>query len=243
MTLAIVLKKPLVPVNHIEGHIYGNWLDRSGIKFPAAILTVSGGHNELVLWRGHGDYKFLGATLDDAAGEAFDKVARILGLPYPGGPAIQRAAAGGDPLRYPLPRAWVTDFDFSFSGLKTAVLYLSKKHRLTEKFVSDVAASFQESVCEVLATKLVRAAVKYGVREIHLAGGVSANTSLRRGTAKLLQKNGLDIPLRFPASFSYCTDNAAMIAAAGYHKYKKNPGAYKKWRPVLADPNLRIVVL
>lgn len=250
MTLALVHKKPLIPVNHIEGHIYANWLTTSSQpKFPTAVLTVSGGHNELLIWKGHGEYKFLGATLDDAAGEAFDKVARLLGLPYPGGPEIQKAALNGDPTKYPLPRAWLPEspWDFSFSGIKTAVLYLLKKefghklqitnYKLPGQFISDVAASFQEAVCEVLATKLVNAAKKYRVKEVHLAGGVSANTCLREWAQNLLPK---DMTLRFCHNLILCTDNAAMIAAAGYFRYKKNPAKYKKWRPIIADPNLKL---
>lgn len=249
MTLALVLKKPLIPVNHIEGHIYANWLEGRAPKFPAAVLTVSGGHNELLIWKGHGEYKFLGATLDDAAGEAFDKVARLLGLPYPGGPEIQKAAARGDPKKYSLPRAWLPEhpWDFSFSGLKTAVLYLLKKHlplyrstALSPQFIFDVAASFQKSVCEVLATKLVNAAKKYRVREVHLAGGVSANQRLREWVQQLLHQS-YNLPvLRFCRDLSLCTDNAAMIAAAGYFRYKKNPSKYQKWRPIIADPNLQL---
>lgn len=246
MTLALFLKKPLIPVNHIEGHIYANFLGaQTRPQFPAAVLTVSGGHNELLLWKNHGSYKFLGATLDDAAGEAFDKVARLLGLSYPGGPSIQKAAAKGNPNRYPLPRAWLPEspWDFSFSGLKTAVLYLVKNRRLTPKFVADVAASFQEAVCEVLAIKLIRAAKKFRIREIHLAGGVSANQRLRELAERLIAKNWPDdgAPLlRFCRDLTLCTDNAAMIAAAGFYKYKKNPARYKKWKPIIADPNLEI---
>lgn len=266
-TLAMFVQKPLVPVNHIEGHIYANWLKvrdlRSGAqtqralrdlagakapknvgqppKFPIAVLTVSGGHNELLIMRGHGDYKFLGATLDDAAGEAFDKIARLLGLGYPGGPAIQKAAGKGVLGRYPLPRPFLKNWDFSFSGLKTAVLYLTKKHpakTASPQFVADVAAEFQESVCEVLATKLANAAKKFRVKEVHLAGGVSANTRLREWAQKLLPRGMI---LRFCKNFGLCTDNAAMIAAAGYFKFKKNPAAYKKWAPIIADPNLELM--
>ena len=268
-TLAFVLKKPLIPVNHIEGHIYANWLEQGfhsaktpkprEPKFPAAVLTVSGGHNELLIWKGHGSYRFLGATLDDAAGEAFDKVARLLGLPYPGGPEIQRAALRGNPEKYALPRAWVTPWDFSFSGLKTAVLYLIKKHyppplNLTPRsspmdpqFIADVAASFQEAACEVLATKVVNAAKKFRAKEIHLAGGVSANYRLRTYVQKFIHSAFptssplTPLPsLRFCENLTLCTDNAAMIAAAGFYHYQKNPSAYKKWHPVLADPNLEI---
>lgn len=270
MTLAKVLNKPLIPVNHIEGHIYANWIltdDHAKItrkdaidppRFPAAVLTVSGGHNELILWKGHGSYKFLGATLDDAAGEAFDKVARLLGLPYPGGPQIQKAAQKGDPTKYPLPRAWLmpqhaagastSPFNFSFSGLKTAVLRtvqknlpLMKTKKMRDQFTADVAASFQEAVCEVLSTKLITAAKKYRVKEIHLAGGVSANARLREWVKILIKKGSAKIPfLRYCTDLKLCTDNAAMIAAAGFQKFKKSPSKYKKWKPISANPNLKI---
>ncbi|MBI4994854.1 tRNA (adenosine(37)-N6)-threonylcarbamoyltransferase complex transferase subunit TsaD, partial [Candidatus Peregrinibacteria bacterium] len=240
MTLALVHKKPLIPVNHIEGHIYANWLGSGATpQFPIVVLTVSGGHNELIFWKNHGEYKFLGSTLDDAGGEAFDKVARLLGLPYPGGPEIQKIAQHGDPNKYKFPRAWVTNFDFSFSGLKTSVLYLMKKLQATSyKLQADIAASFQEAVCEVLATKLVNAAIKFKAKEAHLAGGVSANTRLREWTKKLLPP---EIRLRFCENISLCTDNATMIAAAGYFKFKKNPAKYKKWRPIIADPNFDLI--
>lgn len=242
MAIAAIIKKPLIPVNHIEGHIYANWLGPKIPKFPAAVLTVSGGHNELILIKNHGDYKFLGATLDDAAGEAFDKVSRLLGLGYPGGPAIEKAAFGGNPALYPLPRAWVTPFDFSFSGLKTAVLRLVENNKksgrnLSRKFVSDVSASFQESVCEVLAVKLINAAKQFKAKEMHLAGGVSANKKLRSLAENLRPKN---IKLRFPENLLLCTDNAAMIACAGFFKYKKHPRHYRRWEPVIPDPNLEI---
>ncbi|MBI2453649.1 tRNA (adenosine(37)-N6)-threonylcarbamoyltransferase complex transferase subunit TsaD [Candidatus Peregrinibacteria bacterium] len=256
MTLALVLKKPLIPVNHIEGHIYANLLSsavsnqtshaKRRIAFPAAVLTVSGGHNELLIWDAHGRYRFLGATLDDAAGEAFDKVARLLGLPYPGGPHIQKWAKEGNPSLYPLPRAWLPEhpWDFSFSGLKTAVLRLVQtQKKRSPKFVADSAASFQESVCEVLAAKLVNASKKYRVKEIHLAGGVSANSRLREWTADLIGKNFPDRVkplLRYCEDITFCTDNAAMIAAAGFYKYEKTPSLYQKWRPITADPNLDV---
>lgn len=292
MALGMILEKPIIPVNHVEGHIYANWIKtdkqlttndkRQRIEtrqpeFPIVVLTVSGGHNELILWKGHGKYKFLGATLDDAAGEAFDKVARLLGLPYPGGPALERAAHPA-PLcsakwrrvrnentnAFDIPRPWVTDWDFSFSGLKTAMLRLVKAQlgarpaafcccgarsakKLSRKFIADAAASFQESVCEVLATKLVNAAKHYGAREIHLAGGVSANKRLRilANDLRLTTYDKKNMPrLRFCKDLSLCTDNAAMVAAAGYFKFKKNPVQYKfsrtKWKPIIADPNLEI---
>lgn len=209
-TLGAVLKKPVIPVNHIHGHIYANWLERdaSEIEFPVVVLTVSGGHNELVLMRGHGDMEIIGATLDDAAGEAFDKVARMLELGYPGGPEISREAENGNPAAYDLPRAWLAkgSYDFSFSGLKTAT------SRLPLEDKANVAASFQEAVCDVLSEKLRRAAEEFDAKEVHLAGGVSANTRLRELTAERVP----DLTLRFPKKIEYCTDNAAMIAGAGF---------------------------
>lgn len=218
-TLSTILQKPLIPTNHIAGHIYANWIDGDGTPphFPLVVLTASGGHNELVLMRGHHDFVELGATLDDAAGEAFDKVARLLELGYPGGPAIEKAAQNGDPKAIALPRAWLESdsYDFSFSGLKTAVLRLvtaelEKNGQLSPQFVADMAASFQDSVVDVLSTKLLRAAHAYGAQEIHVAGGVSANTALRTA---ITHKKG-DLLFRSPQKIIYCTDNGAMIAAA-----------------------------
>ncbi len=246
ITLGKVLKIPLIPVNHIEGHMYANWIITNSNEstpepqFPLVVLTASGGHNELILWKNHGEYKFLGATLDDAAGEAFDKVARLLGLPYPGGPQISKAAEKGDGSRYNLPRAWVTKFDFSFSGLKTAVLRLVENHSeqlKDEQFINDVSASFQESVVEVLAKKLAKAAIKFGVKEAHLAGGVSANKRLREKARETLPTN---VALKFCTDLTLCTDNAAMIAAAGFYRYQANSEKYKTWKPVEGNPNLAL---
>jgi N6-L-threonylcarbamoyladenine synthase len=193
------------------------------------VLTISGGHNDLILMKGHGseNMELIGTTLDDAAGEAFDKVARLLGLGYPGGPAISHAAEQGRRNAHNFPRAWLSDalcrggwdkknFNFSFSGLKTAVKNLIRERRLTDKEIADIAASFEEAVCDVLAEKLVFAARKYAVKEVHLAGGVSANKRLRALVSARLQG---DIPLRFPVQFPYCTDNGAMIGAAAAFGY------------------------
>ncbi len=245
--LALLGKKPLIPVNHIEGHIAANWLDRDLVAdpviFPVVVLTVSGGHNELVLMRDTATFESLGSTRDDAAGEAFDKVARLIGLPYPGGPEISRLAKEGNPHGYPLPRAlWNEGYDFSFSGLKSAVARLVEKEGDVLRR-ADLAASFQEAVCDVLSEKLVRAAVQYGAKEVHLAGGVSANRRLREmveGKVKELGTGERDSSLRsesvrFPAKIEYCTDNAAMIAAAGYFQFQKNPEAYREWKNVEAS--------
>ncbi|MBI5152782.1 hypothetical protein HZA39_04560 [Candidatus Peregrinibacteria bacterium] len=203
-------------------------------KFPILVLTVSGGHNELILMKRHFDFNVIGETRDDAAGEAFDKVARLLKLPYPGGPSVMRAAKNGDGGKFKFPRTMleVGSFDFSFSGIKTAVLYFIEKEkragrRITKKFISNVAASFQEAIIDVLVAKVIAAVEKYCPAETHLAGGVSANTALRERIAaeiaKLNKRRGAKIIFRCPQKFEYCTDNAAMIASAGYYKYKKSP--------------------
>ncbi len=220
--LALGSSLPLVGVNHLEGHIYSAWVHNAGDtppeapRFPLLALLVSGGHTELNLMEGHLRYRRLGATLDDAAGEAFDKVARLLGLGYPGGPAIQKAAEGGDPQAFAFPRAWLEGtWNFSFSGLKTAVLREVRrleKERMTLP-VENLAASFQAAVVEVLFEKTMRAARQFGVKEILIAGGVSANRALRQ--AFLGQD---EFPVHIPP-LSLCTDNAAMIAAAGYYRF------------------------
>ncbi|MBC7223304.1 MAG: tRNA (adenosine(37)-N6)-threonylcarbamoyltransferase complex transferase subunit TsaD [Anaerolineae bacterium] len=215
---------PLVGINHLEGHIYANWLVPGPEPvpppaLPALILIVSGGHTELVLMLDHGAYRRLGGTLDDAAGEAFDKVARLLGLGYPGGPAIQRAAQEGDPTAFRFPRARLGDsYDFSFSGLKTAVLRavreLERKGRRRSLPVADLAASFQAAVVDILVEKAARAAEAFGVREVLLAGGVAANALLREEARRRIA-----VPVRVAPPF-LCTDNAAMIAAAGYFAFR-----------------------
>jgi len=207
---------PITGVNHLEGHIYANWLVENGAApvpvFPLISLIVSGGHSDLVLMKGHGDYTLLGRTRDDAAGEAFDKAARILDLGYPGGPAIQQAAESGA-ASVQLPRAWLKGTnDFSFSGIKTALLRLVEAGRISNK--ADAAASFQEAVAEVLVTKTIAAARDYGVKQILLAGGVAANGLLRQWLLK-----DSPFPVLIP-NLKLCTDNAAMIAACGYFHFQ-----------------------
>jgi N6-L-threonylcarbamoyladenine synthase len=210
--IAVASGLPLTGVNHLEGHIYANWLAEHTVDFPVVCLIVSGGHSDLVLMRGHGDYVLLGRTRDDAAGEAFDKAARILGLGYPGGPAIERAAKKGN-ASIQLPRAWLKGTtDFSFSGIKTALLRLAEGGKLST--AADAAASFQEAVIDVLVTKTVAIAREHGVKQILLAGGVAANELLRRS----LVENS-PVPVLVPAPV-LCTDNAAMIAACGYYRFK-----------------------
>jgi len=231
---------PIVAVNHLEGHLYSNWLDEGGKidpvgmtrptlptldaggeAFPTLVLIVSGGHTELILMQGHGRYQRLGATLDDAAGEAFDKVARLLGLSYPGGPAIQKAAEGGDPTAFSFPRGLTNyaiqpghRFNFSFSGLKTAVLRQVRELGGNPETlpIADLAASFQAAVVDVLVSKTADAARTYGVTRICVCGGVAANTALRQAVAERLP-----VPASIPPFF-LCTDNAAMIGAAAHYR-------------------------
>ncbi|MFC1919515.1 tRNA (adenosine(37)-N6)-threonylcarbamoyltransferase complex transferase subunit TsaD [Chloroflexota bacterium] len=214
--IAAAQSLPLLGINHLEAHIYANWLERDNPpRFPALCLIVSGGHSDLVLMKGHSDYTMLGRTRDDAAGEAFDKAARILELGYPGGPVIEKAAEQGNPFP-PLPRAWLrgTD-DFSFSGLKTALLHLVRNIKDSPGFLpSDIAASFQDSVVDVLVTKTIDAADKQGALQILLTGGVAANSQLRQ---RLSQAS--PIPVIYPEP-SLCTDNAAMVAACGYYRFQ-----------------------
>jgi N6-L-threonylcarbamoyladenine synthase len=205
---------PLIAVNHLEAHIYANWLSDNKPRFPCLCLIVSGGHSDLVLMTGHGQFKKLGRTRDDAAGEAFDKAARILGLGYPGGPAIEKAAAGREPS-FPLPRAWLkgTD-DFSFSGLKTAVLHLARDNDFSDPSrAAEAAASFQEAVVDVLTAKTIQAADRLGVRQILLCGGVASNQALRDAFS-----SSSPLPVLIPPP-SLCTDNAAMVAACGYYRF------------------------
>jgi N6-L-threonylcarbamoyladenine synthase len=211
--IALAHGLPITGVNHLEGHIYANWLTNSTPLLPLVCLIVSGGHSDLVLMRGHGDYVVLGRTRDDAAGEAFDKAARILGLGYPGGPAIQEAARNGNATSIKLPRAWLKgSSDFSFSGVKTALLRLVEGGKVSSG--ADAAASFQEAVVDVLVTKTVAIARERRVKQILLAGGVASNELLREWLGK-----DSPIPIQVPEPV-LCTDNAAMIAACGYYRFQ-----------------------
>jgi N6-L-threonylcarbamoyladenine synthase len=225
---------PLLGINHIEAHIYANWLERKDedrVVFPVLCLVVSGGHTELILMSSHGQYQRLGGTLDDAAGEAFDKVGRLLGLEYPGGPAIEQAAQFGDPTAFDLPRAWLGDsYNFSFSGLKTAVLRIVKAHE-RQLPVVDLAASFQVAVVDVLVEKAKRAAEEYHAEQILLAGGVAANRLLRQEMAERST-----LPVLCPP-ISLCTDNAAMVAGAAYFRYQ---AGYRSGWDLDVIPNLKL---
>lgn len=209
---------PLIGINHIEGHIYANFLQYPDLMPPLVALVVSGGHSEIFYLPEHGRYEIMGRTRDDAAGEAFDKVARILGLGYPGGAVIDRLAKEGNPGAIEFPRAYLEEgsLDFSFSGLKTAVLNYVKRNRDRGFKVQDVAASFQEAVIDVLVDKLLRAARLKGVTKVALAGGVAANTRLRERLWEAARGEGFEVFIPDP---DLCTDNAAMIAAAAYRRY------------------------
>jgi tRNA N6-adenosine threonylcarbamoyltransferase len=245
--MAAASKIPLLAINHLEGHVYSLWAAGPQyrfvpgepvassdspvvpVEFPVVVLIVSGGHTELVLMRGHGQYQRLGGTLDDAAGEAFDKVGRLFGLPYPGGPSIQKASQNGNPEAFPFPRARLTGddgqktYDFSFSGLKTAALrtlqalvadYQTGALLPANLPIADLTASFQAAVVDILVEKTIRAAQEYQAKEVFIAGGVSANAALRSIMVERSQ-----LPVRVPP-LSLCTDNAAMIATAGYYRYE-----------------------
>lgn len=254
--VALARSRPLIGVNHMEGHVYANWLlPDVEPQFPLLCLLVSGAHTDLILMRAHGQYRLLGRTRDDAAGEAFDKVARLLGLGYPGGPAIQRAAEGGDPAAFAFPRAMLrSGFDFSFSGLKTAVLRAverlsgaaapdgrqSRRRPATAAQeglaaglpIADLAASFQQAVVDVLVEKTCRAAARFRVRQVAVGGGVAANALLRAELPRRLGAAVLFPPL------ALCTDNAAMIAACGYYHLVR--GQRDGW-DLDAVPSLRLV--
>ncbi len=217
-TLAYIYNKPLIPVHHIAGHIYANNLERT-MKFPLIALVVSGGHTDLILMKEDYSFEKIGGTLDDAVGEAYDKVARVVNLPYPGGPLIDKKAFEGEDT-YPLPLPLDDDtYNFSFSGLKSAVINLAhnEKQRGNELRIDDLATSFQNRVVEILTKKTMKALKEYKVNNLILAGGVAANKGLRNRLQELCRENNIDLTI---PNLKYCTDNATMIGAAGYYAYK-----------------------
>lgn len=233
--LALVWDVPFVAVNHLEAHLYAAFLEEPDLEMPLVIVLVSGGHTMLILMEDHLHFRVLGATVDDAAGEAFDKVARFMELGYPGGPVIDRLSGDGDPAAIDFPRAMLHDgWNFSFSGVKTAVVNHVRKHPDVD--VADVAASFQEAVADVLVAKARRAAREHGAKGLCLAGGVAANSRLRTKMAEAAEADGLRA---FLPSRSMCTDNAAMVAAAGWWRLRADgPSSLA----VGADPSLRLPV-
>lgn len=236
--LAYAAKKPLVGVHHIEGHVSANFIENPDLEPPFVCLIVSGGHTNLVIVKDYGEFEIIGHTRDDAAGEAFDKVARAVGLGYPGGPKVDKAAREGNPHAIEFPRAKVGDnpYDFSFSGLKSAVLNYINHAKMTgeEICVPDLAASFQNAVVESLVSRAIMAAKEYGYDKLAIAGGVASNSALREGMKAACEKEGIRF---YHPSPIYCTDNAAMIGAAAYYEYQK--GARSGW-DLNAVPNLKL---
>ncbi len=234
-TLAFAWKKPLIPVNHLFGHIYANFIENPKIRFPAVALIVSGGHTDLVLIKDHGKIKWLGGTRDDAAGEAYDKIGRLLNLPYPAGPIIEQLAKQGDTKAYTFPRPMIgsKDFDFSFSGLKASVAReVATIKNLDDKKIADICACTQEAIIGVLVRKTLKAVKKYKVKSILLGGGVAANEKLREQFELEIRNLELEISLFVPEK-SLCTDNGAMIAAAAFFNYEP-----VDWKKISANPEL-----
>jgi N6-L-threonylcarbamoyladenine synthase len=222
-SLALALDKPLIGIHHMQAHVLANLIEDPKPSFPFLCLTVSGGHTQIVRCNAPDDMQVIGETIDDAAGEAFDKSAKLLGLPYPGGPLIDKWATSGNPNRFTFPEPNIPGLNFSFSGLKTSILYFIQKEKATdpgfvEKNMADICASIQHRIITILLNKLKKAALQTGIKEVCIAGGVSANSGLRKSFAAAGEKYGWKT---FIPAFQYCTDNAAMIAIAAYYKYLK----------------------
>ncbi len=217
-SLSLALDKPLIAVHHMQAHVLANLIADDKPPFPFLCLTVSGGHTQIVLARSALDLEVIGQTIDDAAGEAFDKTAKLLGLPYPGGPLIDQYAKKGDAHKFKFTEPQIAGLDFSFSGLKTSVLYFLQKQQpgFIEENLNDLCASIQYTIVNILLKKLKKAVEQTGVKEVCIAGGVSANSGLRNGLKQMGELNGWKT---FIPAFEYCTDNAAMIAITAYHKY------------------------
>jgi len=223
-SFALALGLPLISINHMQAHILAHFIDEPMPKFPFLCLTVSGGHTQIVLVKDYFDMEIVGETLDDAAGEAFDKTAKILNLPYPGGPLIDKYAKQGNPHAYQFPEPQIQGLNYSFSGFKTAILYFIRDNQkanpnFVDEHLADICASVQHSIVNILLNKLKKAAKQYHCTQIAIAGGVSANSGLREALLGLQDSLGWEV---FIPKFEYCTDNAAMIAIAGYHKFLQN---------------------
>lgn len=221
--MALALNLPMIEVNHMQAHMLAHFIDAPNPQFPFLCLTVSGGHTQLVLVKSHLEFQILGQTLDDAVGEAFDKGAKMLGLPYPGGPLIDKYAQSGNPKRFDFPVSSMPGWDFSFSGIKTALLYLirdSAKNNpdFVQQNMADICASYQKCLIDMLMVKLQRAAKEFKINDIALAGGVAANSGLRQAVKMVGEKLNLNV---FIPEFQYCTDNAAMIAITAHFKYQR----------------------
>lgn len=218
---ALAKNLPLIEVNHMQAHILAHFIDNPKPSFPFLCLTVSGGHTQIVLVKNYFDMEVLGSTIDDAAGEAFDKTAKILGLPYPGGPLVDKYAQAGNPHAFSFPEPQIPDLNFSFSGLKTSILYFINKGvqqnpNFIQEHLEDICASVQNRIITILLAKLTKAAKLYGISQVAIAGGVSANSGLRKALQELAEQQNWEV---FIPKFEYCTDNAAMIAIAGYYKF------------------------
>lgn len=248
-SLSLALNKPLISVNHMQSHVLANLIPDRKPEFPFLCLTVSGGHTQIVLCKSPLDLEVIGETIDDAAGEAFDKCAKLLGLPYPGGPLIDKYAREGDPARFQFPEPKIPNYNFSFSGLKTAVLYFlmnagksqiykeaftateEERKKFIEENLYDICASLQNRIITILLKKFAKAAKDLGVKDLCIAGGVSANSGLRQAFTEMGQKNGWNT---FIPEFQYCTDNAGMIAITAYYKYLN-----KEFAPLTVQPAAR----
>lgn len=235
--LAYGLKVPLIGVHHMKAHILAHFIDEPKPKFPFLCLTVSGGHTQIVVVRDYLDMEVVGETLDDAVGEAFDKSAKLMGLPYPGGPILDQLAQSGDPDKFAFSKSDIADLNFSFSGIKTSVLYFLRDQtavdpQFIEKHKNDIAAGIQKALIDMLMAKLIKAAKKFNIKEIAIAGGVSANSGLRNRLQQEGEKRNWQV---YIPAFEYCTDNAAMIGIAGHFKYLK--GAFSD---ISVSPNPRL---
>jgi N6-L-threonylcarbamoyladenine synthase len=237
-SFALAKSLPIIEVNHMQAHILAHFIEDPKPTFPFLCLTVSGGHTQIVLVKDYFDMEVIGQTLDDAAGEAMDKTSKILGLPYPGGPLIDKHARNGNPDAYKFPEPQIPGLDFSFSGLKTSILYFIRDNvaanpNFIEDNITDICASVEQRIVTILLNKLSKAAKEYGIKDVALAGGVSANTGLRQGLQKLGEKNGWNY---FIPQMQYCTDNAAMIAIAAHYKFLKGDFADQSVAPLARMP-------